>query len=56
MTKEQLRYEIGKNIKNERFAYGMSLQELAELLDMKPNALYAIERGVRGTSPMKLRR
>ena len=54
MTKEQLRHEIGKNIKTERFAFGMSLHELAELLDVKPNALYAIERGARGATPMKL--
>ncbi len=50
MTKEQLRKTIGENIRNERSARNMSIDELAELLELTSGFVGLIERGRRGAT------
>ena len=54
MSKDQLRTEIGENIRTERIACCLSLDELSELLELTPGFLGMIERGLRGTTPYTL--
>jgi len=52
ITKESLRIRMGLNIRRERIAVDMSIEELAHLLDLTPGFLGLIERGQRGiTAP-----
>lgn len=50
MTKEQLRKTIGENIRSERIARNMSIDELAELLELTSGFVGLIERGRRGAT------
>lgn len=54
MTKEQLRCIIGENIRNQRMARDISIDELAEMLDLTSGFVGLIERGHRGTTPITL--
>jgi len=56
MTKEQFRITIGKNIRRERNARKLSIEELAELLNFTPGFIYLMERGYRGTTSFTLYR
>ena len=48
--KKAINVEIGRNIQEERMRAGYTQEELSELLDLTPNHLSAIERGVSGAS------
>ena len=48
MTKEDFRRVVGQNIKAERTARGMSIDELAELVSLSSGFIGLIERGERG--------
>jgi transcriptional regulator with XRE-family HTH domain len=50
MTKERLRVIMGENIRNERMARNMSIDELAELLELTSGFVGLIERGRRGAT------
>ncbi|MCL2461768.1 MAG: helix-turn-helix domain-containing protein [Defluviitaleaceae bacterium] len=50
MTKTQLRRIIGGNIRAVRRTRGMSIDELAELLELTPGFVGLIERGERGAT------
>ena len=54
MTKEKLQVIIGNNIRSQRLARGLSIVELAKLIDKTSGFLGLIERGQRGTSPHML--
>lgn len=54
MTKERLRIIIGENIRTERIARNISIDELAELLELTSGFVGLIERGQRGTTPNTL--
>ena len=54
MTKERLRIIIGENIRNERIARSISIDELAEMLELTSGFVGLIERGQRGTTPITL--
>ena len=54
MTKNQLRAIMGANIRNERMARNMSIDDLAELLNLTPGFVGSIERGIRGATPNTL--
>jgi transcriptional regulator with XRE-family HTH domain len=54
MTKEELRRVIGENIRMERNARDLSLDELAELLHLTPGFVGLIERGKRGATAYTL--
>ena len=54
MTKERLKIIMGENIRRERIALGMSIDELAQLLALTPGFLGLIERGERGVTPYNL--
>ena len=54
MTKERLRAIIGENIRNERISRNISIDELAEMLDLTSGFVGLIERGQRGTTPNTL--
>ena len=54
MTKERLRAIIGENVRNERVSRDISLDELAELLELTPGFMGLIERGRRGTTSSTL--
>jgi transcriptional regulator with XRE-family HTH domain len=54
MTKNQLHAVIGANIKKERNARCMTLNELATSIDVSPGSLDSIERGERSASPYTL--
>lgn len=54
MTKEKLRKIMGENIRNERLARNMSIDELAELLELTPGFVGLIERGRRGATAYTL--
>ena len=54
MTKEDLRVVIGNNIRVERTARNISIDELAEMLDLTPGFVGLIERGQRGTTSSTL--
>jgi len=54
MTKQRLRIIIGENIRNERIARNISIDELAEMLDLTSGFVGLIERGQRGTTPCTL--
>jgi len=54
MTKEQLRFTMGENIRNMRIDRGISIDELASMLELTPSFLGSIERGQRGTTPATL--
>ena len=56
MTTRQLRDKVGKRIKEEREARNMSVEELANLLNISTSYLNLIERGERGTVQMRLYR
>lgn len=56
MTKRQLRAIIGENIRLERTARNLSIEELSEMLDITPGFVGLIERGHRGTTPNTLYR
>jgi len=50
MTKEQLRKNIGKNIRRERMSRNISIDEFASMLDLTPGFIGLMERGTRGTT------
>ena len=54
MTKSQIRAVIGENIRNNRVARDISIDELAELLELTSGFVGLIERGHRGTTPHNL--
>ena len=54
IPKDQLRFIIGENVRNERIARDISMDELAELLDLSVGFVGLIERGYRGTTPCTL--
>jgi transcriptional regulator with XRE-family HTH domain len=54
MTKEQLRIRMGENIRNERVSRNMSIDDLAEMLELTPGFVGLIERGKRGATPHTL--
>ena len=54
MKKQQLRTIIGQNIRNERIARDISIDELALKLGLTPGFVGLMERGVRGTVPSTL--
>ena len=56
MTKSRLRIVIGENIRNERIARDISIDELSEMLDLTPGFVGLIERGQRGTTSNTLYR
>jgi transcriptional regulator with XRE-family HTH domain len=56
MTKEQFRKSIGENIRIERLQRNMSIDELAELLDLTPGFVGLIERGRRGATAYNIHR
>jgi len=56
MTKARLRVIIGENIRNERIARDISIDELSEMLDLTPGFVGLIERGQRGTTSSTLYR
>ena len=47
---------LGENIKREREKAGYTQERFSEIIDMTPNNLYAVERGVAGVSLKTLRR
>lgn len=49
-----MRKQIGKNIRNERLARNISMEELAEMLELSPAFVGLIERGQRGASVKNL--
>ena len=54
MTKDQLKVIIGENIRNERILRKISIDELAEMLDLTSGFVGLIERGQRGTTTIAL--
>ena len=56
MTKSRLRIIIGENVRNERIARDISIDELSEMLDLTPGFVGLIERGQRGTTSSTLYR
>ena len=56
MTKERLRKLVGNNIRSERVARNMSIDELAEQLALTPGFVGLIERGRRGATAYTLMR
>ena len=54
MTKEQMRSIVGKNIRRARIARKMTVDELAEVLDLTSGYVGLIERGRRGSSALNL--
>ena len=54
MSKERLRIIIGENIRTERTARNMSIDELAEMLELTSGFVGLIERGQRGATPSTL--
>ncbi len=54
MTKEKLRVLMGENIRNERTARNMSIDELAEMLELTSGFVGLIERGRRGATAYTL--
>ena len=50
MTKERLKKAIGSNIRSARLSRGMSIDELAELLQLTSGFVGLIERGSRGAT------
>jgi transcriptional regulator with XRE-family HTH domain len=50
MTKEILRTLMGENIRRERVARQMSIDELAEVLEVTPGFIGLMERGQRGAT------
>lgn len=54
MSKESLKIIIGENIRNERTSRSISIDELAEMLNLTPGFVGLIERGQRGTTPSTL--
>jgi transcriptional regulator with XRE-family HTH domain len=56
MTKESLRNLIGENVRLERTARHLSIEELAEVLDFTTGFIGLIERGKRGATAYTLYR
>ena len=56
MTNEHLRRVIGENIRQERLARNLSVDELAKLIGRTPGFLGLIERGERGATALTLHR
>lgn len=54
MTKERLKKIMGENIRNERVSRSMSIDELAELLELTSGFVGLIERGRRGATAYTL--
>jgi len=54
MTKFKLRIIIGENVRKERMARGISIDELADLLGLTSGFVGLIERGQRGATPITL--
>jgi len=54
MSKERLRILMGENIRNERMARNLSIDELAEILELTPGFVGLVERGQRGATPSTL--
>lgn len=54
MTKERLKKIMGDNIRNERVSRNMSIDEMAELLELTSGFVGLIERGRRGATAYTL--
>jgi len=54
MTKAKLRTIIGENIRNERIARGLSIEELSEMLELTPGFVGLIERSKRSANLLTL--
>ena len=54
MNKFKLRIIIGENVRKERLARGISIDELADLLGLTSGFVGLIERGQRGATPITL--
>ena len=54
MTNAMLRTLIGSNIRKERIACGLTIDDLSKLLDLTEGAVGLIERGMRGATPLTL--
>ena len=54
MNKFKLRIVIGENVRKERLARGISIDELADLLGLTSGFVGLIERGQRGATPITL--
>jgi len=54
MTKEHFKLIMGKNIRSQRASRNMSLDELAELLELTSGFVGLIERGERGVTTYNL--
>lgn len=54
MTKEELRKIVGKNIRRERLSRFMTIEKLAEMLDLSPGFVGLIEHGNRGATTYNL--
>ena len=50
MTKDKIKIVIGENVRKERVARNISLDELAEMLGLSPGFVGLIERGQRGAT------
>lgn len=56
MTKNEFRKTIGENIRRERLLRNMSIDELAELLELTSGFVGLIERGRRGATAYNIHR
>ena len=56
MTKDEFRKTIGENIRRERLQRNMSIDELAELLELTSGFVGLIERGRRGATAYNIQR
>jgi transcriptional regulator with XRE-family HTH domain len=54
MNKNTINETIGRNIRFERKSRGMSIDELAEIIEVSPGFLGMMERGQRGITPFTL--
>ena len=54
MTTQQLRLHVGTKINQARLDHGMSLEHVAQELDVTPDYLTILERGERGTTLLTL--
>lgn len=56
MSKKSLKTQIGENIRRERIARNISIENLAEILELTPGSVGLIERGRRGATLITLYR
>ena len=56
MKKEIFKQVVGANIRHQRVSRGMTIDELAELMELTPSFVGLIERGTRGATAYNLLR